>query len=214
MVGGEGGLTVTLLMQSVTLDARMQESLALAEAWGSTATKALANSAHFLCSGWDTVHQRIFFADTQGRHRVTRNESQMLTVVISFRDTSMAPRYSTMQPRNKPDVEHCSQTTRPTTISMLADGKKLTWGTAEKKETQQDDINPSHCVLWQAACCATVYDVFLNKKNLRFLHCMPKAFEVQKGTRGVTEKTETQLCNISRTVNPERAFFSHTSGNI
>lgn len=54
-------------MQSVVLDARMQESLAKAatSAGGNTATRALASSAHFLCSGSETVHHRIFFAVTK-----------------------------------------------------------------------------------------------------------------------------------------------------
>lgn len=55
-------------MQSVVLVARMHESLAKAAtaAGGSTATRALASSAHFLCSGSDTVHHRIFLAVMQG----------------------------------------------------------------------------------------------------------------------------------------------------
>lgn len=64
----EGWLTLILSMQSAVLDARMHESLAKAatEAGGSTATRALASSAHFLCSGSDTVHHRIFLANVQG----------------------------------------------------------------------------------------------------------------------------------------------------
>lgn len=67
-ISGEGWLTLILSMQSVVLDARMHESLAKAAtvAGGSTATKALASSAHFRCSGSDTVHQRIFLAVMQG----------------------------------------------------------------------------------------------------------------------------------------------------
>lgn len=67
-MSGEGRLTLILSMQSVVLDARMHESLAKAAtaAGGSTATRALASSAHFLCSGSDTVHHRIFFAIVQG----------------------------------------------------------------------------------------------------------------------------------------------------
>lgn len=64
----EGWLTLILSMQSVVLDARMHESLAKAAtaAGGSTATRALASSAHFLCSGSDTVHHRIFLAAIAG----------------------------------------------------------------------------------------------------------------------------------------------------
>lgn len=60
-------LTLILSMQSVVLDARTHDSLAKAEtaAGGSTVTRALASSAHFLCSGSDTVHQRIFFASNK-----------------------------------------------------------------------------------------------------------------------------------------------------
>lgn len=59
-----GWLTLILSMQSVVLDARMHESLAKAATLvdDNTATSALASSAHFLCSGSDTMHQRIFLA--------------------------------------------------------------------------------------------------------------------------------------------------------
>lgn len=58
-------LTLILSTQSAVPDARMHESLAKAAtaAGGSTVTRALASSAHFLCSGSDTVHHRIFLAD-------------------------------------------------------------------------------------------------------------------------------------------------------
>lgn len=55
-------------MQSVVLDARMHESLAKAArvAGDTTAARALASSAHFLCSGSDTAHHRIFLAAMKG----------------------------------------------------------------------------------------------------------------------------------------------------
>lgn len=61
---GEGWLTLIRSMQSVVLDARMHDSLATAAkaAGGSAAPRALARSAHFLCSASDTVHQRVFLA--------------------------------------------------------------------------------------------------------------------------------------------------------
>lgn len=61
-------LTLILLMQSVVLDARMHESLAKAArvAGDTTAARALASSAHFLCSGSDTAHHRIFLAAMKG----------------------------------------------------------------------------------------------------------------------------------------------------
>lgn len=73
-ISGEGWLTLILSVQSVVLDARMHESLAKAAtvAGGSTATKALASSAHFLCSGSDTVHHRIFLAVMQGVQTVSQ----------------------------------------------------------------------------------------------------------------------------------------------
>lgn len=60
-----GRLTLILSMQSIVLDALTHESRAKAvtAAGGSTVTRLLANSAHFLCSGSDTVHHRIFLAN-------------------------------------------------------------------------------------------------------------------------------------------------------
>lgn len=51
-------------MQSAVPKALTQDSRAKAvtAAGGKAATNALAKSAHFLCSGSDTVHQRIFLA--------------------------------------------------------------------------------------------------------------------------------------------------------
>lgn len=60
-------LTRILSMQSIVLCALTQETRANAAtaAGGSTVTRLLANSAHFLCSGSDTVHHRIFLANVE-----------------------------------------------------------------------------------------------------------------------------------------------------
>lgn len=78
-----GWLTLILSMQSVVLDARMHESLAKAAtaAGGSTATRALARSAHFLCSGSDTVHHRIFLADMSGSDQRKVNQKMNIHFV-------------------------------------------------------------------------------------------------------------------------------------
>lgn len=62
-----GRLTLILSMQSIVLDALTHETRANAAtaAGGSTVTRLLANSAHFLCSGSDTVHHRIFLANVE-----------------------------------------------------------------------------------------------------------------------------------------------------
>lgn len=67
-IWGAEQLTLILSMQSAVLDARTHDSLAKAvtAAGGSTVTRALASSAHFLCSGSDTVHHRTFFANKSG----------------------------------------------------------------------------------------------------------------------------------------------------
>lgn len=57
--------TRILFMQSAVPYAFTHErrAKAVTAAGGRTATSALASSAHFLCSGSDTVHQRIFLPE-------------------------------------------------------------------------------------------------------------------------------------------------------
>lgn len=73
-------------MQSAVLDARMHDSLAKAvtAAGGSTVTRALASSAHFLCSGSDTVHHRTFFANKSGTVQIVQSTLSAVNCEIIY----------------------------------------------------------------------------------------------------------------------------------
>lgn len=85
-IWGAERLTLILSMQSAVLDARMHDSLAKAvtAAGGSAVTRALASSAHFLCSGSDTVHHRTFLANKSGTVQIARSTPSVVNCEIIY----------------------------------------------------------------------------------------------------------------------------------